>query len=119
MVEHAFFTPSKEKTLKSVQAERFFRGDLIIAYDVRRQYVLISQSMPGIQQAIERIAHQTVSLTSLHESSRRQIRKGWTGGALAVVRMDRDAAIEHWNSVRTKFAQQVVAARRPSAWKFD
>ena len=118
-MEYTLFIVPAEKTMKSVEAERFFRGDLIIAHDVRRQYVLISQSMPGIQAAIERIANQTVSLTSLHESSRRQHRKGWTGGAWNVVRMDRDSAIEHWNSVRAKFAQRVVAVRRQSAWKFE
>ena len=69
--------------------------------------------------AIERIANQTVSLTSLHESARRQHRKGWTGGAWNVVRMDRDAAIQHWNSVHGRFAQRIVAARRPSDWKFE
>jgi hypothetical protein len=119
MVEYTLLAIPPEKALKSVASERFFRGDLIISYDVRRQYVLISQSMPGIQAAIERIANQTVSLTSLHESARRQHRKGWTGGAWNVVRMDRDAAIEHWNSVRAKFAQRVVAVRRQSAWKFE
>ena len=119
MVRYTMLAVPEEKTLKSVGAQPFFRGDLIIAHDVRQQYVLIAQSMPGIQAAIERIANQTVSLTSLHESARRQHRKGWTGGAWNVVRMDRDSAIEHWNSVRAKFAQRIVAVRRQSAWRFE
>ena len=107
------------KTLKHVEDQPYFRGDLIFAHDTRREYLLVSQSMSGIARALDECCQQTVSETSLYESARRQLRRGRTGGCWNVLRLSRDEAIEHYNNQRAKYAQRVVAAWRLSAWIFE
>ena len=118
MVQYTMVKADKGKMLMAVEPQPFYRGDLIIAEDVRGHFLFISQSMSGIRAGIEAVCHQVVSLTSLHESARREIRGGRTGGSWNVMRMERDVAIAHYNSVRGRFAHHIIAARRPSAWKF-
>ena len=71
----------------------------------------------GVQTAIEELCNQTISKSSLHESCRREHRKGVTCG-WSIARLERDAAIVHWNSRKALFAKRVVAAWRGSAWHF-
>ena len=108
-----------DKMLMKVQPQPYFRGYLILAEDVRRHYLVLSQSMAGIACAIEEVCGQTVSETSLYESARRQLRRGRTGGCWNIQRLPRDEAIAHYNAERAKYAQRVVAAWRPSAWVFE
>ena len=97
MVQYTMVKADQEKTLLAVEPQLFYRGDLIIAEDVRGHFLFISQSMSGIQAGIEAVCHQVVSFTSLHESARREIRGGRTGGSWNVMRMERDVAIAHYN----------------------
>lgn len=106
-----------DKVLVKVEPEPFYRGTLVIAEDRRREYIFISQSARGIQTAIEEMCCQTISKSSLHEGCRRQHRKGVTGGWL-IARLERDAAIAHWNSRRGQFSKRIVAAWCASAWHF-
>ena len=103
--------------LVKVEPEPFYRGMLVIAEDRRREYIIISQSARGVQTAIEELCNQTISKSSLHESCRREHRKGVTGG-WSIARLERDAAIVHWNSRKGLFTKRVVAAWRDSAWHF-
>ena len=106
-----------EKVLVKVEPEPFYRGTLVIAEDRRREYMIISQSARGVQTAIEELCNQTISKSSLHESCRREHRKGVTGG-WSIARLERDPAIVHWNSRKGLFTKRVVAAWRDSAWHF-
>ena len=119
MVLYTMLAVPADKRLIEVEPQPFFRGDLVIATDVRRDFLLISQSIPGIQAAIGKCCNQSVSLTSLHESSQRAHRKGLTGGAWSVTRSAQIEAIQQWNTMRSKFTHRVVAARRADAWKFE
>ena len=106
-----------DKALAKVESEPFCRGTLCIAEDRRREYIIISSSARGVQTAIEELCNQTISKSSLHESCRREHRKGVTGG-WSIARLERDAAMVHWNSRKALFAKRVVAAWRGSAWHF-
>ena len=106
-----------DKALAKVEPECYYRGTLVIAEDRRREYIIISQSARGVQTAIEELCNQTISKSSLHESCRREHRKGVTGG-WSIARLERDAAIVHWNSRKGLFTKRVVAAWRDSAWHF-
>lgn len=108
-----------DKKLKAVEPQPYYRGTLVIAEDRRQEYLIISASVRGIQTAIEELCSQTIGKSSLHESARRQHRKGLTGGAWSLVKLDQDAAIELYNSRRGLFNKRVVAAWRSSAWKFE
>ena len=108
-----------DKPLVCVEAQPYFRGTLVIAEDMRRQYIVISQSTRGVQSAIQKVASQTVSLSSLQESALRQQRKGVTGGTWSLIKLDREAAIKHWNSRRRLFGKGVVAAWRLGDWHFE
>lgn len=119
MVRYMMLEVHPETTLKAVEIQPFFRGDLILCEDARRQYLLISQSMPGIARALDEVCGQTVSETSLYESARRQLRRGRTGGCWSVLRLPCTEAIAHYNEQRAKYKQCVVAAWRPSAWIFE
>ena len=119
MVQYTFLRVPPEKTLVHVTPQPFFRGTLILALDVRRQYVLISQTMSGIKAAIEDVCGMPVSETSLYESSRRVHRKGRTHGCWSLVRLERDQAIKEYNAVRALYAERVVAARGLRQWQFE
>ena len=119
MVQHTMVHVGAGKTLKHVEPQPYFRGDLIFCHDARKQYLLVSQSMSGIARALDEVCNQSVSETSLYESARRQLRRGRTGGCWDVLRLPRDAGIAHYNTQRGKYAQRVVAAWRPSAWIFE
>ena len=108
-----------DKSLVSVEAQPYFRGTLVIAEDRRREFIIISQSTRGIQAAIEQVANQTVSLSSLQESAKRMHRKGVTAGAWSLIKLERDAAIKHWNARRRLFGKGVVAAWQTKDWHFE
>jgi hypothetical protein len=110
--------PSEGK-LTAVEAEPYFRGQLIIAEDVRRHFLLIGTSMAAIQAGIEEACRQSVSYTCLYECARREKRKGVTGGAWSLVRLERDAAIKYWNLVKGKYAKPLIVSRRSSAWQLE
>jgi hypothetical protein len=119
MVQHEIIRVDATKMLKNVSAQPYYRGDLIFAEDARGQYLIVSQSISGIALALDKVCNQTVSVTSLYESARRELRRGRTGGCWNVLRLPRDEAIAHYNAQRGKYARRVVAAWRPSAWEFE
>ena len=100
--------PAKRKLI-SVEAEPYFRGSLIIAEDVRRHFLMIATSVAAIQAGIEEACRQSVSSTCLYESARHEKRKGLTGGAWSLVRLERDAAVLHFNAARGKVLTTSVA----------
>ena len=107
------------KTLVDVDPELYYRGQFFIAEDRRLEYLIISQSIRGIQTAISELCNQEIGKSSLHESSRREHRKGITAGAWSVVKLEKDAAIKHWNANRGRYAKAAVGAWCPSHWKFE
>ena len=119
MVQHETVHVDATKTLKHVEPQPYFRGDLLMAEDARRHYLIIAASMSAIAHALDQVCNQTVSETSLYESARRQLRRGRTGGCWNIVRLPRDDAIAHYNAQRGNYAQRIVVAWRPSAWKFE
>ena len=119
MVQYTFLRVPPEKTLVDVTPQPFFRGTLILALDVHRQYLVISQTMSGIKAAIEEVCGMPVSETSLYESSRRVHRKGLTHGCWSLVKLEKDAAIHQYNSIKHVYAERVVAARGPWQWQFE
>ena len=108
-----------DKRLVKVEPQPYYRGTLVIAEDIRREYLIISGSARGVQTAIEELCNQTISKSSLHESCRREHRKGITAGTWSIVRLENEGAIAHWNARRAQFAHRVVAAWRCSAWHFE
>ena len=119
MVGYTLINVPTEKRLIDTKPQPYYRGHLILALDVRRQFLVISQTMSGIQAAIEEKCNQPISETCLYESSRRQLRKGLTHGTWSVIRMERDGAIEHYNSIRHAYAHRIVAARSLTQWQFE
>ena len=117
MVVHKMVPIDASKMLMHVEQQPFFRGDLLLAEDARRQYLLISQSMSGIAAALDECCNQTVSQTSLYESARQQLR-GRTGGVWNIVRLPQKEAIAHYNEQRGKYSKRIVVAWRESAWHF-
>ena len=107
-----------EHTLAEVRPQPFYRGTIIVALDVRRQFLIVSQTMSGIQAAIEAVANQTVSETSLYESCRRQLRRGLTHGTWSISKLPTQEAIRQYNTLRHAYSQRVVAVRAASQWKF-
>ena len=119
MVRYTFMRVPPGKTLTDVKPQAFFRGTVILAMDIRRQYVLISQTMSGIKAAIEDVCGMPISETSLYESTRRVHRKGLTHGCWSLVKLERDQAIKEYNSIKTMYAERIVAARACSHWRFE
>lgn len=107
-----------ERKLVAVGSQPYFRGTLIVAQDVRKDYLLISQSMTGIATCIEQVVGQPVSATSLYESARREIRCGLTHGTWSLVRLEPDAAVRLWNSISAQYRKRIVVARRLDDWEF-
>ena len=86
MVAYTMLRVPPELTLVKVTPQPFYRGTVILALDVRRHFLILSQTMSGIRECIEEVANQPVSETSLYESCRRQLRRGaggLTAGALS------------------------------------
>lgn len=106
-----------EKELATVVSQPYNRGTLIVAQDVRKDYLLISQSMTGVATCIEQVIGQPVSATSLYESARREIRCGLTHGTWSLLRLDPDAAVRLWNSIGAQYRKRIIVARRPDDWK--
>ena len=119
MVLYTFLKVPSEKTLREVKPQVFFRGTMILAMDMRRQYVVISQTMSGIKAAIEEVCGMTVSETSLYESTRRVHRKGLTHGCWSLVKLELEQAIQEYNSIKTMYTERIVAARACSHWRFE
>lgn len=119
MVQHTMVKVDAAKTLKHVEDQPYFRGDLLMAEDARRHYLIVATSMSGVARALDEVCNQSVSETSLYESARRQLRRGRTGGCWSVVRLPLDQAIAHYNAQRAKYAERVAVAWRPSAWIFE
>lgn len=118
MVTYTFLRMPADKTLSDVTPQPFYRGTLILALDLRRQFLVISQTMSGIKAAIEEVCGMPVSETSLYESTRRVHRKGLTHGCWSVVKLEKDEAIQQYNSIKHMYAERVVAARALSQWAF-
>jgi hypothetical protein len=119
MVAYTLLQVPAGKRLKAVSAQPYYRGRVIFAQDIRRQYLVISQTMSGIKACIEDLCHQPVSETSLYESSRRQLRKGLTHGTWSILCLPTDDAVAHYNAIKHKYAQCIVAARSRSQWQFE
>ena len=119
MVTYTFLRMPADKTLSDVTPQPFYRGTLILALDLRRQFLLISQTMSGIKAAIEDVCGMPISETSLYESTRRVHRKGLTHGCWSLVKLERDQAIKEYNSIKTMYAERIVAARACSHWRFE
>ena len=107
-----------ERELVAVGGQPYFRGTLIVAQDVRKDYLLMSQSMTGISACIKQVIGQPVSATSLYESARREIRCGLTHGTWSLLRLEPDAAVRLWNSIADKYRKRIIVARRPEDWDF-
>ena len=118
MVTYTMLRVPPEHKLVEVTPQPFYRGTIIFALDVRRQFLILSQTMSGIRDCIEEVAHQPVSETSLYESCRRQLRRGLTHGTWSISKLPAHEAIQQYNTIRRAYTQRVVAARSPSQWKF-
>jgi uncharacterized protein YunC (DUF1805 family) len=118
MVHYTFLKVPPEKTLVAIVAQPVYRGCLILALDVRRQYLLVAQTMSGIKACIEDVVGQPISETSLYESARRQLRKGLTHGTWSVCKFECTEGIEKYNSIKHMYAKRIVAARASSQWQF-
>jgi hypothetical protein len=81
MVQHEIIRVDATKMLKNVSAQPYYRGDLIFAEDARGQYLIVSQSISGIALALDKVCNQTVSVTSLYESARRELCNAGANGA--------------------------------------
>ena len=92
-----------------------YTRSVFVAEDVRREWQFVSSSLAGIARGIEECCHQRVSLTSLAECARNELRKGYTCG-FRVIRLSREAAVDHLNT--TKFKRRMLCAKRVQAWRF-
>ena len=118
MVAYTMLRVPPDHELIEVRPQPFYRGNVILALDVRRHFLILSQTMSGIQAAIEDVAHQPVSETSLYESCRRQLRRGLTHGTWSITKLPAQEAIQQYNTIRRTYTQRVIAARSASQWKF-
>ena len=118
MVAYTMLRVPSELTLVEVTPQPFYRGNVILALDVRRHFLILSQTMSGIRECIEEVANQPVSETSLYESCRRQLRRGLTHGSWSITKLPAQEAIQQYNTIRRTYTQRVIAARSASQWKF-
>jgi hypothetical protein len=94
------------------------RSCVFVAEDVRREWQFVSSTLAGLAHAIEECCRQTISLTSLAESARHELRKGYTGG-FRVTRLSREDAVVHFNTTRGQFKQRALCAKGVGgAWRF-
>ena len=109
---------ARDRILSQVETQPYYRGDIIIASDIRRQFQIMSQSVAGIYVGIQEVVSQNISLTGLHDCSKTKLRKGVTGGCWQVHRFEKDSAVDFWNASAGKFKTRFVVARRSTAFKF-
>ena len=107
-----------DRQLVTISEQPWFRGDICIAEDVRRDYQILAQSMAGLKYGIAQACKQNVGLSSLHESATGKLRNKITNGTFQVHRLDRASAVEHIQSTRGQFKHRVTVGWNPRAFIF-
>lgn len=104
--------------LCAVHPEMYAKGFCYAAEDVlRRQVVIVAQRMTHVQQAIEDICGEPLSLSSLFESATLKLRKGRTG-SFRVHRLTPEEVPHYLDERRGRFSRIVIAARTGNTRKW-
>lgn len=96
-------------TITEWHEQRYDRGLVYIAEDLRGVYQFFSHTMRGLQFAIQETTNQRVSMSSLYEAKLGQLKKERTASTFRVLCMRCADAIEYLNTTRTVYDQRIVA----------
>lgn len=106
-----------DKRLAQVNPEIHSKGHVYAASDVvRRQVLVLSQRMSGIQMAIEECVGEGCSIASLFESADLKLRKGRTG-SFVVRRLSPEELPGYLDETRKHYDRVVIGAVNASKWK--
>ena len=99
----------------SCRAELGGRGSVYCALDRRREWLIFSQRMRGVQQCIDELVGEDAKLSSLYESAAKTLRAGYHG-SFRVDRIALDELPSYHAAHRERYRRVVVNAQCAAAW---
>ena len=114
-MEPRFIELNAEKTVASVKAEPFCKGNVFIARDRRKTFIILAQRMKYILLASDLLANEEISQTRAYCQANKESSK--TCGSFTIDKIGLRDVREYLEEHRRKYERLIIVASNAAQWR--